>query len=320
MKKLILLVLVCTVSTAGFTQKTLEDSIQVVLEELQRGSFQDAAKHCDELIAQHPDVPTIYVLKGEALSENITRKTKNIKVYNSAMAAYSKALELDSTHALALHSAMLINMFHQKYDKAIEYAIRLAEHAEEEWQFKNAILNMANCYGYLGDHEKSIKAYLMAIKVYPESPDYHNNLALAYHRNKEFDKAQEYAYKAIELKPEDLMFKGNLAYIFTSIDKYEEAIQIYDEILAKEVSPISYNNRGYAKLKLGNYEAALKDINFSLKLYPENSYAYRNRALVYIEMKKTDEACKDLKKANELGYSISYGKEVNQLLEKHCKE
>jgi len=54
------------------------------------------------------------------------------------------------------------------------------------------------------------------------------------------------------------------------------------------------------------------------KLYPVNSYAYKNRALIYIEEKKWKEACEDLSKANELGYTRQYGKEVNELITKYC--
>jgi tetratricopeptide (TPR) repeat protein len=160
----------------------------------------------------------------------------------------------------------------------------------------------------------------MGIRNTPDNANFYNNLAMTYNDLKEYDKAQEAIHKAIELKPEDMGFKGNLAFIFTQMGKHEEAVLIYDEVLKVEVNPLAYNNRGYAKLQLGKLEEALEDINTSIKFYPTNAYAFKNRALVYIELKDKEKACQDLEKANELGFSVTYGREVNDLIEEHCKE
>mgnify|MGYP001040479204 FL=1 len=51
---------------------------------------------------------------------------------------------------------------------------------------------------------------------------------------------------------------------------------------------------------------------------PSNSYAYKIRALIAIEQGKTKEACEDLFESNKRGYTEHYGKEVNDLMRKHC--
>ncbi|NML39719.1 tetratricopeptide repeat protein [Chitinophaga sp. G-6-1-13] len=75
---------------------------------------------------------------------------------------------------------------------------------------------------------------------------------------------------------------------------------------------------GHAKYQLKDLKNALKDIQRSVALDPKNSYAYRNRALVYLAMKQPDKACEDLHRAINLGYTTMYGDDVQQLLEKHC--
>jgi tetratricopeptide (TPR) repeat protein len=70
--------------------------------------------------------------------------------------------------------------------------------------------------------------------------------------------------------------------------------------------------------KLGRTKEALTDVNKSLKLDEANSYAYKNRALIYLEMKDTGKACEDLNKALELGFTEQYGNEVKELKIKHC--
>lgn len=70
---------------------------------------------------------------------------------------------------------------------------------------------------------------------------------------------------------------------------------------------------------MGDLKGALADVNKSIKLYPANSYAFRNRALIYIEMNKIKKACEDLQAAIDKGFVQSYGQEVIELQKKHCK-
>ena len=50
-----------------------------------------------------------------------------------------------------------------------------------------------------------------------------------------------------------------------------------------------------------------------------NSYAYRNRGLLYIKQHKPEEACADLHKALSLGFTENYGDEVEELVKKNCQ-
>ena len=72
------------------------------------------------------------------------------------------------------------------------------------------------------------------------------------------------------------------------------------------------------KLKLGNTKEALKDVNKSLKIKEFNAYAYKNRALIYIELGQNENACLDLKQAIDYGYSQQYGDEVKELIKTNC--
>jgi tetratricopeptide (TPR) repeat protein len=69
---------------------------------------------------------------------------------------------------------------------------------------------------------------------------------------------------------------------------------------------------------LNDLKGALDDVNHSLQLYPQNSYAYKNRALIFIAMKQYSKACADLQIAIQLGFTQMYGDEVKNLLEQYC--
>ena len=70
---------------------------------------------------------------------------------------------------------------------------------------------------------------------------------------------------------------------------------------------------------LGDLNGAMNDINKSLSIFPKNSYAYKNKALVLIAQNKNSAACKELQKAIELHYTEDYDDDVIDLMKKHCK-
>lgn len=147
-----------------------------------------------------------------------------------------------------------------------------------------------------------------------------NNLATVLDDLNKKDEAIKTLNKIIK---KDSTFFGaylNMAFQLTQAGKYKEANPYFDKAISlapKEA--YNYNNRGYNKFKLGDIEGALKDINYSLKLDATNSWAYKNRAEIYISQNKLDKACKELEKANELGFSLKYGDAVNELIKKHCQ-
>lgn len=63
----------------------------------------------------------------------------------------------------------------------------------------------------------------------------------------------------------------------------------------------SYKNRGGIKMAIKEYEAAIEDFNMAIKLNPKESSNYLGKATVFEKMGRLNEACKNLKKAAELG-------------------
>ncbi len=63
----------------------------------------------------------------------------------------------------------------------------------------------------------------------------------------------------------------------------------------------------------------MEDVNKSIKLFPENSYAYRNRALIYLNLKETQKACTDIETALKLGYREKYDSDLDLIQSQNCK-
>ena len=98
---------------------------------------------------------------------------------------------------------------------------------------------------------------------------------------RQFQRALDDIAKAIEMNPTDLTYQAEHAVINLRVGRYEEAIQILNNIL---------------------------------KADPKYAEAYRLLGLCQIQLKKTDEACGNFKKAKELG-----DPNVDELITKYCK-
>lgn len=98
---------------------------------------------------------------------------------------------------------------------------------------------------------------------------------------RQYQRALDDIAKAVELNPTDLTYQAEHAVVNLRVGRYEEAIQILNNIL---------------------------------KTDPKYGEAYRLLGLCQIQLKKTDEACGNFKKAKELG-----DPNVDELIKKYCK-
>ncbi|QRE03550.1 tetratricopeptide repeat protein [Flavobacterium psychrophilum] len=101
------------------------------------------------------------------------------------------------------------------------------------------------------------------------------------------------------------------AYIKQQLMDSAGAILLYDKIIElSPKNPANYFQRGNLKYWASRYEECIKDMNFSIKLNPNDATdAYYYKALANIKLNRLQTVCKDLKK----GYAAEC------LLKKYCK-
>lgn len=148
----------------------------------------------------------------------------------------------------------------------------------------------ANCYGELGEISKATNDFKTVLEINPDYKD---------------------------------VFVNRAYYIKTPNGDYEGAISDYNKFIELNTAgnnAFAFNNRGFAKYKLGQYRDALTDIDKSLQIAPDNSFAYKNKGLIFIALDSLATACDNLNRAAELGYTTKYDDEVQQLISEYCKE
>ena len=136
---------------------------------------------------------------------------------------------------------------------------------------------------------------------------------------KEYENAIFYYKIALENNIKLNNIWNNLAFMYQQTGKDLKAKNILTKIIKDEPdSPLPYSNRSYSNLKLGFVKQALIDINKSITLFPENSYAFKNRALIYIKLKEFNKACNDIEIAFKLGYIEKYGTDLELIKTQNC--
>lgn len=186
----------------------------------------------------------------------------------------------------------------------------------------DALNTLSSFYHHQAMYKEALDVNNKIIDLYPNDADGYMNRSLCYAELKDYEKALSDSDKAVKLDSNIryAAYNNNAFFILMKQNKYSEAIEFLDKALKlKPGFAYAYSNRGFCKLKLGMVQEAIKDLNKSLELDNTNSYAYKNMALIKLEQNKKGEACEWLKKARNMGYSIRYDSEVDDLITQHCK-
>ena len=187
--------------------------------------------------------------------------------YAGACAAKTKELlKADAKEVIALMDSCVA---HCPQPVTADFAPYLLERAQlymNNDQARNAMLDYDAYY-------KAVNGQVNDLFYY-----YREQAAL---KARQYQRALDDIVKAIELSPKDLTYRAEHAVINLRVGRYEESMQILNDILKDE---------------------------------PKYAEAYRLLGLCQIQLKKTDEACGNFNKAKELG-----DPNVEGLIKKYCK-
>ncbi|MCF8295921.1 MAG: tetratricopeptide repeat protein [Saprospiraceae bacterium] len=291
----------------------------------QRASeFRDMAK---EKIAQK-DYQYALVLIEKAIALNdtnqwyyLTKSEIQIKLYGSreALKSINQAININNKRAEPYNRAGSCYLAVNIIDSAIimyDLAIKYAENDTAKYSY---IANRGSAKYRNRDFLEAIKDFEKVLEFNPQDIAALNNAANVYAELGKRDKSIE-CYKNIITIDENFIGSYiNLGFNYSEMDSLDLSIEYFGKAIEMDsTQALIYSNRGYTYYKKGDYTNALKDINYSISLYPGNSYAYRNLALVYIATNKMDEACTVLGYALDYGFEKNYGNEVSELISKYC--
>jgi tetratricopeptide (TPR) repeat protein len=277
------------------------------------------------------------------------------KNYGRAINIYSTILSIDSINARVYELRGLAYEGISDYESALRDYVRSVDANPRYWQ---GYMRRADLLTKAQAYDQALKDYNYALQFVDSANAYevlYVNRGMVKRRMNDLTGAKEDLQRALVYNPSSLgslvdlamvlsqlgdtkegiqclekaihidsTFEGgygNLAFLYSEIGEYKKALVLSNKLIAMHPKDgVALNNRGFIKYKMNDLSGALEDINNSILLFAENSFAFKNRGLVYIAMKRNNEACADFQKSIYLGFSTSYGTEVEELQKKHCNK
>ena len=210
-----------------------------------------------------------YYLRARGYMQDY-HKQENI---SAALAAYKRAIELDSNYALAYAGIgeAYWRTFQASHDKtavdqgmsACQKAVALAEQASEGHFCLGRMLDLT------GQSQKAIEQFELAVVLDPNSDEAYRGLAQAYSNVGKPQNAEATFKRAISMRPQYWAGYSWLGSFYFRQARYDDAAKMFNQVL--QFSPDNfraYYNLGAIHVLQGQYEKAILELQKSLELRP----------------------------------------------------
>lgn len=170
---------------------------------------------------------------------------------------YKKSIEIKPDNASALFKIATVLYNTNRSDKAIEYYSRAINLTDDPEILKEGMV-----------------IFTRAIKSKPRNANLYEILGTTYEKTGDYKKTYELYQRAIYLNPRDIFLKYRLGGLLYETKQYPQATRVYDNILRDNLYE-SQIRAGKAKslLALGQTNAALKEYQIILAIYPDSKQA-----------------------------------------------
>jgi tetratricopeptide (TPR) repeat protein len=207
-----------------------------------------------------------------------------------------------TTHTISQDRSSL-NLFDQgnkfftekKYDEAISAFEQFLGKYPEAYQVHR---NIGNCYKQKNELDKAIQEFNKVLEgIELEKEDLRGNEIAAkamvgigegYLLKEDYENAQKYIKKVLDIYPEDEHLTYNMGEIYFSKNKIDDAIHYYE--LSKQINPEwgkPYLKLGYAYLNKGNFEEAKENLRKFIEVDPDSpEVKTAQNILKYLEKQK----------------------------------
>ncbi len=201
------------------------------------------------------------------------QRVDNIEYLGKAIVDFQKAIQLDSGYALAysgLAQAWLDQFNSKKDPRSVDEAVKSASRAVElNGKLAEVRVTMGRALSAKGRYEEAEQEFQRALKIDPVNAEAFRRLARTYQYMNRQDDAERTYKKAVQLRPNDWRGYQSLGNYYFNNWREAEAVRYYRRVL--DLTPgnyNAYNDLGAAYLRMGDYAAAVVQLNKSVALKP----------------------------------------------------
>ncbi|MGB2578845.1 tetratricopeptide (TPR) repeat protein [Elusimicrobium simillimum] len=247
-----------------------------------QGKMTEAMEYCQKAIEINPNYVNAYTNLGNA--------REHLGDHRGAIESYNLALDIDPKDQNALFNIGAAKSNSGDFDGAVAAFENLAQIAPK---YRNLYRSMGKALYYSGDYAGAIISFNKELELYPNHTGAATDLANVFMAGGDFEEACE-IYKKYTKYPCDFpnymakregelhkeIEENNKKYLPLGLPYFELAdlkfrindfsgvIKNLDEALKITRNHEYYNNRAWAKVKMGHFKAALKDGLIAIQLAP----------------------------------------------------
>jgi tetratricopeptide (TPR) repeat protein len=197
---------------------------------------------------------------------------------NDAEESYRKALEFDSTFAMAYYRLAQ----HTSREESNRLLAKAAQYsARASWREQHSI--RAAQLRAAGDTEGAIQELRKIIERYPEDKETTRILAGTYHNREEYEEALRYYERAIEIDPLYELVYNTLAYLYDYLGDHDKSIWAINKYIAlapDEANP--YDTRGDLYRSEGKIDQAAQSYRKAVELKPDSYFSLKKLGHMYL--------------------------------------
>jgi tetratricopeptide (TPR) repeat protein len=238
--------------------------------------------------------------KKAALYEYWVRALANLGKHELAEEKFKEAGELISPNGLfyILWGDAVAST--QNYERAIEKYKKAADFEEVK---SDALLKWGNVYYNQEKYDLALEKYEEIISINPDDVEAHYNIGLSSFYSHDYGRAKESFENAVRLRPQTSLYHYWLADTLSWLADYKNAVSEYETALDfepdKKGSYYAYRNLGFALLKLGEPEDAVKNFKKAEKLQTDDGFLYLYWGDALLDIQQPERAGEKYKKAAE---------------------
>lgn len=222
---------------------------------------QEAIAFLEKAISANQSVPQYHVNLGAALSKCNRRE--------EAVAAYKKALALEPNHAEANKNLGIVLCKLKQFEQAIPYL----KASSEQGAGQEVVTQLALALALAKKHEQAIPYFEKLYAAAPENRKVLAGFAQSLLSLKEPDeRGIELWEKLIEIDPQSVRYRNNLASLLKSLERYDDAIEVCEHGLELECEYLPLIcNLGLALAGQKRYEEAKDQYEKAISLWDATS-------------------------------------------------
>ncbi len=190
---------------------------------------------------------------------------------------------------------------------------------------------IASYYAQYEDEERAVHYKYLALKTNPTENRLTYNLGSYLISVQSYKLGLHYLNKVVERAPKHSFGNWGLTIVHTDLENYELALKHLNIAYLKEESINRLNSgtsernlltlKGYLQHKTGDSEQGIQNLNKSLAIDKDNSFAMRYLGEAYFDLQKYEKACYYLNQAKETGYQKKHDRnDLQYFIDQACHE